>query len=212
MLTERERRHLRYFAAVAEALSFTKAAAQLRVAQPSRSRQMQDLEEELGVALLKRSRRGAMLTGEGKLFLEEVLDLLKRADEAVGKVRAAVRGEYGRLHIGYAPAPTAEFLPAALAAFQKVIPHVKILLHDLSSHELTARSPARTMSVLWALPGPRKTRRAPPPRNFAKSCGGIQNPVLAENEGRWHPVGGNRGQYRDTPHPRRRWRWDFTSP
>lgn len=138
MLTERERRHLRYFAAVAEALSFTKAAAQLRVAQPSLSRQMQDLEEELGVALLKRRRRGAMLTGEGKLFLEEVLDLLKRADEAAGKVRAAARGEYGRLHIGYAPAPTAEFLPAALAAFQKVIPHVKILLHDLSSHELTA--------------------------------------------------------------------------
>jgi DNA-binding transcriptional LysR family regulator len=66
-----------------------------------------------------------------------VRDLLKRADESVEKVRALARGEYGELHIGYAPVPTTEILPAALA-FQKVVPRVKVLLHDLSSDELIA--------------------------------------------------------------------------
>src|SRR2546426_1512778 len=74
-----ELRHLRYFLAVGEALNFTKAAAQLRVAQPALSRQVQDLEDEIGVDLMKRSPRGVTLTAEGKLFLEEVRELLKRA-------------------------------------------------------------------------------------------------------------------------------------
>src|SRR5688572_13569651 len=133
-----ELRHLRYFLAVGEALNFTRAAAQLRVAQPALSRQVQDLEDEIGVDLLKRSPRGVTLTAEGKLFLEEVRDLLKRAEEAVEKVRALARGEYGELHVGYAPSPTVEILPPALAAFQKAVPGVKVLLHDLSSEELIA--------------------------------------------------------------------------
>jgi DNA-binding transcriptional LysR family regulator len=133
-----ELRHLRYFLAVGEALSFTKAAAQLRVAQPALSRQVQDLEDEIGVDLLRRSPRGVTLTAEGKLFLDEVRELLKHADESVEKVRALARGEYGELHIGYAPTPTVEILPPALAAFQKAVPRVKVLLHDLSSDELIA--------------------------------------------------------------------------
>src|SRR5258708_7751939 len=133
-----ELRHLRYFLAVGEALNFTKAAAQLRVAQPALSRQVQDLEDEIGVDLLRRSPRGVTLTAEGKLFLEEVRELLKRADESVEKVRALARGEFGELHIGYAPSPTVEILPPALAAFQKAAPRVKVLLHDLSSDELIA--------------------------------------------------------------------------
>lgn len=133
-----ELRRLRNFLAVGEALNFTKAAAQLRVGQPALSRQMQDLEDEIGVDLLRRSPRGVTLTAEGKLFLDEVRDLLKRADESVEKVRALARGEYGELHIGYAPSPTVEILPPALAAFQKAVPQVKVLLHDLSSDELIA--------------------------------------------------------------------------
>src|SRR2546423_864034 len=133
-----ELRHLRYFLAVGEALNFTRAAAQLRVAQPALSRQVQDLEDEIGVDLLRRSPRGVTLTAEGKLFLEEVRELLKRAEESVEKVRALARGEYGELHIGYAPVPTTEILPPALAAFQKAVPRVKVLLHDLSTDELIA--------------------------------------------------------------------------
>src|SRR5437899_5288820 len=133
-----ELRHLRYFVAVAEALNFTKASARLRVAQPALSRQMTDLEDELGVDLMKRSPRGVTLTAEGKLFLDEVRELLRRAGESVEKVRALARGEYGELHVGYAPSPTVEILPPALAAFQKTVPRVKVLLHDLSSDELIA--------------------------------------------------------------------------
>jgi len=106
-----ELRHLRYFVAVAEALNFTKASARLRVAQPALSRQMTDLEDEIGVDLMKRSPRGVTLTAEGKLFLEEVRELLKGADESVEKVRALARGEYGELHVGYAPAPHGGNLP-----------------------------------------------------------------------------------------------------
>jgi DNA-binding transcriptional LysR family regulator len=133
-----ELRHLRYFLAAGEALNFTKAAARLRVAQPALSRQVHDLEDEIGVKLVRRSPRGLTLTAEGKLFLEEVRNLLKQADESVEKVRALARGQYGELHIGYAPVPTTEVLPPALAAFQKAVPRVKVLLHDLSSDELIA--------------------------------------------------------------------------
>ena len=134
-----ELRHLRYFTAVAEALNFTRAAAQLRVAQPALSRQIQDLEVEIGVDLLRRSPRGVTLTSEGKLFLEETRELLKRADESVAKVRALARGEYGELHVGYAPSPSVEVLPPALAAFQKAAPRVRVVRHDLASDEMIAR-------------------------------------------------------------------------
>ena len=131
-----ELRHLRYFLAVAEALNFTKAAAQLRIAQPALSRRVQDLEDEIGVDLLKRSPRGVSLTAEGKLFLEKTRSLLKLADESVEQVRALARGQFGELHIGYSPSPTVEILPPALAAFQKAFPHVNVILHDASRREL----------------------------------------------------------------------------
>src|SRR6059058_3520708 len=116
-----ELRHLRYFVAVAEALNFTKAASLLRVAQPALSRRVQDLEDEIGVDLLKRSSRGVVLTAEGKALLERTRHLLKLADESVEQVRALARGQYGDLHIGYSPSPTVEILPPALAAFQKSV-------------------------------------------------------------------------------------------
>ena len=145
-----ELRHLRYFLAVGEALNFTKAAARLRVAQPALSRQVQDLEDEIGVDLLRRSPRGVELTAEGKLFLEEVRELLKRVDESVEKTRALARGEYGELHIGYASVPTAEVLPPALEAFRKAVPRVKLVLHDLTSDELIAglRNAALELAIM----------------------------------------------------------------
>lgn len=131
-----ELRHLRYFVAVGEALNFTKAAVRLKVAQPALSRQVQDLEEEIGVDLLKRSPRGVTLTAEGKLFLDEARETLRRVEESVKKVRSLARGEFGELHVGYSPSPTVEILPPALAAFQKSAPGVKVILHDLASDEL----------------------------------------------------------------------------
>jgi DNA-binding transcriptional LysR family regulator len=131
-----ELRHIRYFVAVAEALNFTKAATRLRLAQPALSRQVADLEDELGVDLFKRSSHGVALTAEGKLFLEEARAILQRADESVAKVRALARGEYGELQVGYVPPLDLHILPRALAEFQKTTPGVKVVLHDLGSDEI----------------------------------------------------------------------------
>jgi len=131
-----ELRHLRYFVAVAEALNFTKAAARLRVAQPALSRQVSDLEDELGVDLFKRSSHGVKLTEEGQFFFAEASEILKRANESVLKVRAIARGEMGELQVGYLPPLDLHILPRALAEFHKVSPGVKVTLHDLGTDEL----------------------------------------------------------------------------
>jgi DNA-binding transcriptional LysR family regulator len=120
------------FLAACEASNFTKAAARLRVAQPALSRQVKDLEDEIGVDLLRRTPRGVRLTAEGKLYLEEVRELLKRTGESVEKIRALARDEYGELRVGY----HVEILPPGLAAFRKSVPHAEVLLYDVLSDEL----------------------------------------------------------------------------
>jgi len=140
-------RHLRYFVAVAEALNFTKAATQLRVAQPALSRQVADLEDELGVDLLSRTSHGVRMTEEGKLFLAEAEGILGHVDKAVAKVRALARGEFGELQVGYVPPLDLHILPRALAEFQKTTPGVKIALHDLGSDELCQELRAGTLHL-----------------------------------------------------------------
>jgi DNA-binding transcriptional LysR family regulator len=117
-------------------LNFTKAATRLRIAQPALSRQVADLEDELGVDLLKRNSHGVVLTAEGKLFLEEARGILQRVDESVTKVRALARGEFGELQVGYVPPLDLHILSRALAEFQKTTPGVKVVLHDRGSDEL----------------------------------------------------------------------------
>jgi DNA-binding transcriptional LysR family regulator len=130
-----ELRHLRYFLAVGEASNFSKAAAQRRVAQPALSRQIRDLEDEIGAELLRRSQRGVTLTAEGRLFFAKSSRATEPHGESVEKVRAQVRGGHSELRVGYR-FPTMEILPPALAAFQKAMPGVKVLLNELSSDEL----------------------------------------------------------------------------
>jgi DNA-binding transcriptional LysR family regulator len=103
---------------------------------PALSRQVRDLEEEIGVQLLRRSPRGVRLTAEGRLFLQEVRELLNRTGESVEKVRALVRGEYSELRVGYSPTLAVEILPPGLAAFRKSVPTTKVLLYELSSDKL----------------------------------------------------------------------------
>lgn len=131
-----ELRHLKYFKTVAELGSFTRAAQRLRVAQPALSRQVQDLEDELGVVLLERGPRGARLTPAGAAFAAEAGAVLARAEEASRVARAFASGERGELHVGYAPSPTVELLPRTLHAFQSEAPGVQVKLHDLSTEEM----------------------------------------------------------------------------
>jgi DNA-binding transcriptional LysR family regulator len=131
-----ELRHLRYFVAVAEHLNFTKAAAQLRVAQPALSRQIRDLEGELGVPLLERNSRSVRLTDAGAAFQGEARAVLQRAEQAIQGARAFASGDRGEIHLGYAPSPTVELLPQALHAFQAEAPAVRVTPHDLSTEEM----------------------------------------------------------------------------
>jgi len=133
-----ELRHLRYFVAVAEAENVTRAAAKLRVAQPAVSRQIRDLEDELGLALLERSAKAVRLTDAGRIFLDESRAVLARAEEAVKAVRAIAGGTRGELHVGYAPSLTVQILPRALRRFQAEVPGVRVTLHDLSTEEMLA--------------------------------------------------------------------------
>jgi DNA-binding transcriptional LysR family regulator len=132
-----ELRHLRYFVTVAELLNFTKAAAKLRVAQPSFSRQIRDLEEELGVSLLERNSRFVRLTEAGKAFATEARAVLQHAEAAARTARAFANSHHGHLHLGYAPSLTVEVLPQALRSFEKECPRVRVTIQDLSIREMT---------------------------------------------------------------------------
>src|SRR6478609_9405587 len=96
-----ELRHLRYFVAVAEMENVSRAATQrLYVSQPSLSRQIRDLEEELGVQLLERRAKSVSLTEAGRVFLEKARAILKETDDAVAEVRAVAGKTATELHVG----------------------------------------------------------------------------------------------------------------
>ena len=114
-----ELRHLRYFIGVAEEENVSRAALKLHVSQPALSRQIRDLEEELGFSLLERSAKSVRLTEAGRTFLIEARAVLQRAEDAVKTARSIATGGRGELHVGYAPSLTARILPPALRAFQE---------------------------------------------------------------------------------------------
>jgi LysR family transcriptional regulator, benzoate and cis,cis-muconate-responsive activator of ben and cat genes len=131
-----ELRHLRYFVAVAEAENVSRAALKLHVSQPGLSRQVRDLEDELGFLLLERSAKSVRLTEAGRAFLTEARAVLQRTDDAVKVARAIATGARGELHVGYAPTLTARFLPQSLRAFAAQSPDVRVKLHDFSTEEM----------------------------------------------------------------------------
>jgi DNA-binding transcriptional LysR family regulator len=130
-----ELRHLRYFVAVAEELSFTKAAEKLRLAQPSLTRQVRNLEDEIGVRLLDRTKNRVSLTDEGRAFLFDSRKLLAMCAESVASVQRMHRGESTQLNIGYVANIHYGLLPATLGAFRKLHPGVALNLFDMRSSE-----------------------------------------------------------------------------
>src|SRR5437762_9639926 len=132
-----ELRHLRYFVAVAEAENVLRAATQkLHVSQPAVSRQIRDLEDELGVQLFERTGKAVSLTDASRVFLREARGVLERTDEAVKNVRAFARTGETELHVGYSPLPGAQILPVVLRAFQQAMPDVHVRLHDWSNEQI----------------------------------------------------------------------------
>jgi DNA-binding transcriptional LysR family regulator len=131
-----ELRHLRYFVAVGEEQNVTRAAARLHVSQPTLSRQIRDLENELGIALFDHAAKAVRLTEAGRAFLIEARTLLQRAEDAVQMAKAIAGGKRGEIHVGYAPSLTIEILPRALKYFRASNPGVRVQLHDLSTQEM----------------------------------------------------------------------------
>lgn len=130
-----ELRHLRYFVAVAEELSFTRAAQNLRTAQPSLSQQIRDLEHEIGTALLERNKRNVALTAAGKVFLDEARLVLAQAERAKTLARRASEAERNCLTIGFVPAAEIKIFPQALTMLRGQQPELRIVLQSLTTFE-----------------------------------------------------------------------------
>ncbi len=133
-----ELRHLRYFVAVAETENVSRAALKLHISQPALSRQIRDLEGELGFLLLERTAKSVRLTEAGRVFLTESRAVLERVAAAVSTARSVATGKRRDLHIGYAPTLAARLLPQAVRAFKAAMPGVRVKLHDLSTGEMLA--------------------------------------------------------------------------
>ena len=154
-----ELRHLRYFVAVAEEENVSRAALKLHVSQPGLSRQIRDLEDEIGFQLFERSAKSLKLTAAGKVFLTEATTVLQHAEDAVKKARAVSGGTQGEIHVGYAPSLTVQILPPMLRAFQGEFPHVRVTLHDLSSEEMLTQLGRKKLHVALTVCPPAKMLR-----------------------------------------------------
>ncbi len=131
-----ELRHLRYFVTIAEVESFRRAAERLHVSQSPLSRQMQDLEEEMGVELFEPEGRGIKLTAAGRSFAERARNILASVDAAVDEAKGVAEGRLGTVAIGFETGTT--FMGALLslvAAFRRRTPRVGLQLAPLSSVE-----------------------------------------------------------------------------
>ncbi len=123
-----ELRHLSAFVAVAEELHFGRAAKRLQMAQPPLSQQIRRLEKELGVQLFERNTRSVRLTSAGESFLQPVRTVLDDLDIAVRAAKAAGRGEYGRVSIGFAGASSHETLPRLTRAVRAAHPGIELVM------------------------------------------------------------------------------------
>jgi DNA-binding transcriptional LysR family regulator len=148
-----ELRHLRDFVAVAEDASFTRAAARLHVAQPSLTRQLKNLEEELGVRLLNRSNAGVSLTEEGHAFLlsaKRVLALSTESVEALQRMNS--RKPPPQLNIGYIASLHCDLVTHTLTQFRRAHPHVGFNLFDMMTGEQLSALQEYTLDVGFIAP------------------------------------------------------------
>jgi DNA-binding transcriptional LysR family regulator len=131
-----ELRHLRYFVAVGEEQHYGRAALRLRVVQPALSRQIQDLEEEVGFKLFERLPRGVKLSPAGKLFLEDARRILREVNEAAARAARVARGQSGTLRVGFSEnASWRGVVPESLRRFREIQPDAELQLQPLPSLE-----------------------------------------------------------------------------
>jgi len=127
-----ELRHLRYFVTVAKELNGSRASARLRISQPAVSRQLRDLEEELGVPLFHRGNSRLKLTPAGEAFLAHARDLLRRSNEAVKEMTAFRPQARRTLTVGYRAPWRVTTLTPALRAFGQSSPEDEVVLREMA--------------------------------------------------------------------------------
>jgi len=125
-----ELRHVRYFVAVAETLSFRQAGKHLHVSQPSLSVQIRQLEDELGVALFRRSKRRVEITRAGEVFLSASREVLLRLKQASTAALHAESGEAGTIRLGFIPTAGLHILPRLLEKIRNTLPLVNVELKE----------------------------------------------------------------------------------
>src|SRR2546423_638113 len=123
-----ELRQLRYFAAVAEDLHFGRAATRLRMTQPALSVQIKNLERELGVTLLLRTKRRVQLSVAGQSFLEAAYVVMHDVERATLAATAVGRGETGDLKVTFSPDSAYDLIPASVQTYLKRYPGVRLIL------------------------------------------------------------------------------------
>jgi len=148
-----ELRHLRYFAAVADELNFTRAAQRLGITQPSLSSQIRQLETEMGTSLLRRETRGVELTDAGKLMFEEARVILAEVERAKMGVGRRARGETGKINIGSAGGTYFHpLIPTIIHEFKKKYPNVALTLEQSNTSLSLARVRAGAIDLAFVRP------------------------------------------------------------
>lgn len=130
-----ELRTLRTFVTVATLKSFSAAARELHIVQPAISRQIADLESELGVSLLWRNTREVRVTAPGEALLEEAQRMLALEVQARKRVALAASGQTGTLRIGYMSSACASFVPSLMRDFARHHPDVTLVLHEMTAQQ-----------------------------------------------------------------------------
>ena len=154
-------RQLRYFIAVAEELSFTRAAIRLHISQPPLSQQIQALERDLGVSLLERSKRKVALTEPGRVFLEQARQILAQAELARSRATAAAAGHGGQLRLAYTLSVSFHpALPGALLRHRQIAPGVDVQLCEMNNAPQFAALLANEIDVGFVRTEPRHLQDA----------------------------------------------------
>lgn len=127
-----EMRQLRYFITLSEELNFTRAAQRLHIVQPALSRQIRELEKDLGILLFNRNKRIVELTEAGRIFLPEAIKTLEQADYAVAQARRAQAGAVGKIEIGYSSGSVLSgVLGAILRRYREAFPDVELRMRQV---------------------------------------------------------------------------------
>jgi DNA-binding transcriptional LysR family regulator len=142
-----ELRHLKYFVAVAEELNFARAAHRVHIAQPSLTKQIQQLEQELGFPLFYRTKKKVELLDTGHVLLEEAQRLLHQAEKAIQSTQRTRTGQSGRLLIGFSTSAAPEVLPRILRKYHALFPDVVVELLEITTVKNTESLLQSAMSV-----------------------------------------------------------------